>query len=57
MPSFAEGLGVPVLEAAAAGCRLVLSDLPALREIAPPDATFLDPLDGVGWRAAVLGAL
>jgi glycosyltransferase involved in cell wall biosynthesis len=56
MPSFAEGLGLPVLEAAAAGTPMILSDLPALREIAPPGAQFLDPIDGAAWREAILAA-
>jgi len=56
MPSFAEGLGVPVLEAAALGLPVIASDLPALREIAAPGAVFLDPLDGPAWRRAVEAA-
>jgi glycosyltransferase involved in cell wall biosynthesis len=54
MPSFAEGLGVPLLEAAAWGTPAIVSDLPALREIAPPGAQFLDPTDGPAWRRAIL---
>ncbi len=55
-PSFAEGLGIPLLEANAAGLQVIAADLPALREIARPDAIFLDPLDGPGWRQAILNA-
>ena len=44
-PSFAEGLGIPVLEAKAAGLKVIASDLPALREIAADDTIFLNPLD------------
>lgn len=55
-PSFAEGLGIPMLEANAAGLKVIASDLPALREIAADDAVFLDPLDGPGWRKAILTA-
>ena len=55
-PSFAEGLGIPMLEANAAGLPVIASDLPALREIAAPGAVFLNPLDGPGWRAAILAA-
>lgn len=54
MPSFAEGLGVPVLEAAAVRTQVIASDLPALREIAPPGTVFLDPLDGAAWLRAIL---
>lgn len=56
MPSFAEGLGVPLIEAAAAGLPAIVSDLPALREIAAPGTVFLDPLDGPGWRRAIMDA-
>ncbi|UMY18503.1 glycosyltransferase family 4 protein [Methylobacterium organophilum] len=54
MPSFVEGYGLPVVEAAAAGLPVVASDLPVHREIAGAAAHFLDPLDGPGWRDAVL---
>lgn len=53
MPSFAEGLGLPLLEAAAVGAPAVVSDLPAFREIAPEGTVFLDPLDGPGWARAI----
>ena len=55
-PSFAEGLGIPVLEANAAGLQVIASDLPAIREIASEDTVFLNPLDGPGWRTAILAA-
>ncbi len=42
-PSLWEGFGLPVGEALAAGCRIVCSDLPMLREIAGDDATYFDP--------------
>ncbi len=53
MPSFVEGYGLPVVEAAAAGLPVVASDIPVHREIASSFAHFLDPLDGLGWAAAV----
>lgn len=56
-PSFAEGLGIPMLEAKAAGLKVIASDLPALHEIAADDTVFLDPLDGPGWRKAILTAI
>lgn len=55
-PSFAEGLGIPMLEAKAAGLKVIASELPALREIAAEDTEFLNPLDGPGWRKAILAA-
>ncbi|SEA65310.1 glycosyltransferase [Rubrimonas cliftonensis] len=56
-PSFAEGLGLPLMEAAAVGTPAIVSDLPVFREIAPPGTVFLDPLDGPGWARAIRARL
>jgi glycosyltransferase involved in cell wall biosynthesis len=56
LPSFAEGFGLPVLEAQAAGTPVACSDLAALREAAGDAAVFFDPAD-VASIAAALGAL
>ncbi|WP_238296577.1 glycosyltransferase family 4 protein, partial [Methylobacterium soli] len=53
MPSFTEGYGLPVVEAAASGLPVIASDIPVHREIGAGFADFLDPLDGPGWIAAV----
>jgi glycosyltransferase involved in cell wall biosynthesis len=53
MPSFAEGFGLPVIEALAVGTPVIASDLPAHREIAGDLAIYRDPTDGPGWLAAV----
>lgn len=53
MPSFAEGYGLPVLEAAACGLPVVASDIPVIREVAGPFARFVDPNDALGWMTAV----
>jgi glycosyltransferase involved in cell wall biosynthesis len=52
MPSFAEGYGLPIVEARAIGTPVIASDIPVFREIAP-GATFCRPLDGTGWLAAI----
>jgi glycosyltransferase involved in cell wall biosynthesis len=44
-PSFAEGFGLPVIEAQAAGTPVACSDIPALRESAGDAAVFFDPHD------------
>ncbi|WP_159982085.1 MULTISPECIES: glycosyltransferase family 1 protein [unclassified Novosphingobium] len=54
MPSFAEGYGMPVAEALSVGTPVICSDLPALREVGGAVPDYLDPLDGPGWKAAVL---
>ena len=53
-PSFIEGLGLPLLEAAALDVPCIVADIPVFREIAPAGTIFIDPLDGVGWKAAIL---
>lgn len=52
-PSFAEGFGLPLLEALAMGIPCLCSDLPVFREIALDLPVYLDPLDGPGWRRAI----
>jgi glycosyltransferase involved in cell wall biosynthesis len=54
MPSFAEGFGMPVAEALQSGLPVLCSDLPALREASGGLASYLDPLDGIGWMNAIL---
>jgi len=53
MPSFAEGFGLPIIEALAVGTPVIASDLPAHREIAGDLAIYRDPTDGPGWLAAI----
>jgi len=56
LPSFAEGFGLPVIEAQAAGTPVACSDIPALRETAGDAAVFFDPHD-ISSIAEALGAL
>jgi glycosyltransferase involved in cell wall biosynthesis len=43
--SLDEGYGLPPLEAAAAGARVLVSDIPVMREVMGASATYVDPLD------------
>jgi glycosyltransferase involved in cell wall biosynthesis len=54
MPSFAEGFGMPVIEALRLGVPVIASDLPVFREIAGDIPTYLQPHDGVGWERTIL---
>jgi glycosyltransferase involved in cell wall biosynthesis len=54
LPSFAEGFGFPLIEALQLGLPALCSDIPALRETGGAVPEFFDPLDGPGWRAAIL---
>ena len=53
MPSFAEGYGLPVAEALTAGTPVLASDLASVRAMGESAVITLDPLDGLGWRAAI----
>jgi glycosyltransferase involved in cell wall biosynthesis len=48
-----EPFGLAVLEAAAAGCALVLSDIPTFRELWDDAALFVAPEDAAGYRSAI----
>jgi glycosyltransferase involved in cell wall biosynthesis len=54
LPSFAEGYGIPLVEALSLGTPVIASDLPVFRELAGDIPEYLDPLDALGWRQAVL---
>jgi glycosyltransferase involved in cell wall biosynthesis len=53
MPSFAEGFGLPVAEALAAGVPVIASDIAVLRETGGCVPDYLDPLDGPAWMRAI----
>jgi glycosyltransferase involved in cell wall biosynthesis len=53
-PTFAEGFGLPIIEAEHLGVPIVASNIAAHREVAGPGAILLDPTDGPAWRGAVM---
>jgi glycosyltransferase involved in cell wall biosynthesis len=53
LPSESEGFGLPALEAMACGTPVVLSDLPALREVAGEAAIFRPVGDYHAWSHAI----
>lgn len=52
-PSFAEGFGLPLTEAMALGVPVICSDIPVFKEVGGAYPEFLDPIDGLGWLAAI----
>lgn len=52
-PALYEPFGLAVLEAASAGCALVLADIPPFRELWDGTALFVDPNDAVSIRRSI----
>jgi glycosyltransferase involved in cell wall biosynthesis len=52
-----EGFGLPLLEAQAAGCPVVASDIPVFREVAGEAAVYFDPRLGERLATAVAEAV
>lgn len=53
-PSFAEGYGMPLVEALSVGTPVVASHLGVFNEVAGDVPDVLSPIDGEGWLQAVL---
>lgn len=53
-PSFAEGFGLPLVEALAAGTPAIASDLPVFREICGDIPTYISPFDAPAWETTIL---
>jgi glycosyltransferase involved in cell wall biosynthesis len=52
-PSFAEGYGMPLIEALTLGVPVIASDLEVFREVAHDVPEFLNPLDGPSWARLI----
>ncbi len=52
-PSFAEGYGMPLVEAMILGVPVIASDLSVFREVTQDIPEFLDPLDGPAWISLI----
>ncbi|MBX9589745.1 MAG: glycosyltransferase family 4 protein [Hyphomonadaceae bacterium] len=53
-PSFAEGFGLPALEAMTLGCPVVVSDQSSLPEVCGDAALYASPFDSDAWLACFL---
>ncbi len=53
-PSFAEGYGLPLIEALSQGVPVIASDLSVFREIAGELIEYVAPIDGQGWLALIM---
>lgn len=56
-PALYEPFGLSVLEAAHAGCALVLSNIATFRELWPSAAIFVDPSNTHTWHTAILSLI
>lgn len=54
MPSFAEGFGLPIIEALQLRTPVIASNLHVFREFADDIPTYVDPLDWRGWENAIV---
>jgi glycosyltransferase involved in cell wall biosynthesis len=53
MASFAEGCGLPIVEALSLRTPVVCSDIPVSREVSRNKALLMSPLDRKGWLKAI----
>ena len=50
IPSFAEGYGLPIVEALSLRVPVLCSDIPIFHEVSQDKARFRKLTDGIGWR-------
>jgi glycosyltransferase involved in cell wall biosynthesis len=55
VPSFAEGYGLPLVEALAANVPVIASDIPVFREVGGDCFLALNSIDGLAWLKAIRG--
>lgn len=53
-PTFAEGWGMPLVEAISAGVPVICSDISALRESGAGIVEYIDPLDLPRWKSTII---
>jgi glycosyltransferase involved in cell wall biosynthesis len=53
----AEGFGLPVIEAMACGCQVLASDIPVLREVGGPAASYCPVADLAAWHETLMPIL
>jgi glycosyltransferase involved in cell wall biosynthesis len=54
LPSFAEGYGLPLVEALSLGVPAIVSNIDTLKEVGGDIPEYVSPIDGLGWKRLIL---